>query len=330
MLGGCSKKEAVMGAAERAAYYSAAARRFALDAKMFRCRAAVHVENKDDIAFWSAILKHFRPNDKFHFLAGSRNEFGRETFGVTQCLKYFDYLNPNFFICIDSDYRYLLRTREMDVEHFVLQTYTYSFENHHCFAEGLDDVCSRATHMKNRVFDFQRFLKTFSNILYDLFVWHLYFQNADPVLFSQAEFDSYLCLANSKRRPLISEHGEPVLEEWRMRVEKKTEALGCKYPNADLDVVKERYCELGLTPDNVYLFVRGHNLYDLVLLLCKEVCKLMLRKARKGQMVSREMMKEVYRGRYNVDYELRQNIKYGAYLPICKIEEDVINLLGKD
>ena len=80
MLGGCSKKEAVMGAAERAAYYSAAARRFALDAKMFRCRAAVHVENKDDIAFWGAILKHFRPNDKFHFLAGSRNEFESQFF----------------------------------------------------------------------------------------------------------------------------------------------------------------------------------------------------------------------------------------------------------
>lgn len=49
-----------------------AARRFALDAKMFRCRAAVHVENKDDIAFWGAVLKHFRPDDKFHFISGSR------------------------------------------------------------------------------------------------------------------------------------------------------------------------------------------------------------------------------------------------------------------
>ncbi len=330
MLGGCSKKETVGGESRRAAYYSAAARRFALDARMFRCRAAVHVENKDDIAFWGAVLKHFRPDDKFHFLAGSRNEFGRDTFGVTQCLKYFDFLNPNFFICIDSDYRYLLRVEKINVEHFVLQTYTYSFENHHCFADGLDDVCSRATHMKNTVFDFRRFLKIYSNVLYNLFVWHLYFQNADSVLFSQAEFDSYLTLSNSRKRPLISEQGDPVLEEWRMKVEKKVEVLGRMYPNADLDIVKERYSQLGLTPDNVYLFVRGHNLYDLVLLLCKEVCKKMLRKARKGQKVSREMVQEVYRGRYNVDYELRQNIKYGAYLPICKIEQDIIKLLGKD
>ena len=146
----------------RASHFANAARRFALDAKMFRCRAAVHVENKDDIAFWGAVLKHFRPDDKFHFISGSRNEYGRETCGVTQCLKYFDFLSPDFFICIDSDYRYLLRERKIDVKHFVLQTYTYSFENHHCFADGLDDVCSRVTHLKNTVFDFRRFLSDFS------------------------------------------------------------------------------------------------------------------------------------------------------------------------
>ena len=40
----------------RASHFANAARRFALDAKMFRCRAAVHVENKDDIACWGAVL----------------------------------------------------------------------------------------------------------------------------------------------------------------------------------------------------------------------------------------------------------------------------------
>lgn len=49
----------------RASHFANAARRFALDAKMFRCRAAVHVENKDDIAFWGAVLKHFRPTISF-------------------------------------------------------------------------------------------------------------------------------------------------------------------------------------------------------------------------------------------------------------------------
>jgi len=27
---------------------------------------------------------------------------------------------------------------------------------------------------------------------------------------------------------------------------------------------------------------------------------------------------------------LRQNLKYGSYVPICKIEADVVKLLGRD
>ncbi len=311
-------------------HFANAARRFALDAKMFRCRAAVHVENKNDIAFWEAILKHFRPEDRFHFIAGSRNEYGRETCGVTQCLKYADYLSSDFFICIDSDYRYLLQERKISSQYFILQTYTYSFENHHCFADGLDDVCSRVTHLKNTVFDFRRFLTEFSRILYDLFIWHLYFQNADPVLFSQFEFDSYIGISNSKTYSLVKDNGARFLEELQQKVERKINYLGRKYPKADLDIVRNKYRKLGIDADQVYFYVRGHNLYNLVLVVCKEVCKAMLRMGRKGKTVTEEMVSELYRRRNSLDYELRKNIKYGAYLPIRKIEEDIQVLLGEN
>lgn len=315
---------------DKEVHFANAAKRFALDAKMFRCRAAVHVENKDDIAFWSAILKHFRPEDRFHFIAGSRNEYGRETCGVTQCLKYFDYLSPDFFICIDSDYRYLLRDRKIDIRHCVLQTYTYSFENHHCFADGLDDVCSRVTHLKNTVFDFCSFLKAFSNILYDLFIWHLYFQNADPIRFSQQEFDTYICLSNCKTFPLVQDNASRALDELRSRVERKVGFFGRKYPNADLEMIRRKYLELGLTPDNVYFFIRGHNLYDLITWVCKEVCKAILRAEKRNREVTRDMISELYRNRNNLDFQLRQNIKYGAYLPIRKIEEDLLQFFEKN
>ena len=314
---------------DRKSHFANAARRFALDAKMFRCRAAVHVENKDDIAFWSAVLKHFRPQDKFHFIAGSRNEFGHETSGVTQCLKYFNYLSPDFFICIDSDYRYLLRERRICVKHYVVQTYTYSFENHHCYADGLDEVCCRVTHLENTLFDFRKFLREFSNILYDLFVWHLYFQNANPLLFSQYEFDSYITLPNLRSYPLVHDNGARVLDELRKRVECKVNALGRKFPYADLEVVKKKYRKLGLHPDNVYFYIRGHNLYDLVTVVCKEVCKAILRQERRNKEVTRSMISELYRSRNNLDYQLRQNMKFGAYYPICKVEEDIHRLLGE-
>ena len=323
---GCGNRDSI----NRNVHFSRAARRFAQDAKMLRCRAAVHVENKDDVMFWKNVLKHFRPGDKFHFISGSRNEYGHETSGVTQCLKYFNFLNPEFFICIDSDYRYLLCEQKIDVRHFVIQTYTYSFENHHCFAGGLHDVCCRVTHLNNTVFDFSVFLKRFSNILYELFIWHLYFQNADPVRFSQSEFASYIGLTNSRAYPLVCDNAARALDELRHRVEWKVEYFGRRYPHANLEVVKQKYLKLGLNPDNVYLFVRGHNLYDMIFLVCKEVCKAILRNEKRSRKITREMVSELYRSRNNLDVQLRQNIKYGAYLPIQKMEEDIYCLLGRN
>lgn len=314
----------------REAHFANAAKRFALDAKMFRCRAAVHVENKDDIFFWSAVFKHFRPDDRFHFIAGSRNEYGHETSGVTQCLKYFDYLSPGFFICIDSDYRYLMQESKINVRHHVLQTYTYSFENHHCFADGLSDVCSRVTHLPNTIFDFHRFLTEYSRIIYDLFIWHLYFLNADPGRFTKYEFTSYINLTACKPFPLIHDNAARPLEELKVRVDKKTGYLGRQYPKADLKQVQEKYAKLGLTPDTTYLFVRGHNLYDMISCICKEVCKALLRHAKGNRRVTREMISELYRNRNSLDYQLRQNIKYGAYLPILKLEKDIRLFFGED
>ena len=37
-------------------HFANAAKRFAMDAKMLKCRAAVHVENKDDIFFGALFL----------------------------------------------------------------------------------------------------------------------------------------------------------------------------------------------------------------------------------------------------------------------------------
>lgn len=314
---------------DKQVHFASYARRFALDAKMFRCRAAVHVENKDDIVFWSNVLRHFLPDVRFHFIAGSRNEFGHETSGVTQCLKYYDYLSTDFFICIDSDYRYLLHERGIDAEHFVLQTYTYSFENHHCFADGLDDVCCRVTHRPNTVFDFQKFLAEYSRILYDLFIWHLYFLGADSTFFPKYEFNKFLNVHFHRFRSVTVDNGALVLEELRMRVERRTGYLGRKYPKADLEEVKKKYEKLGLQPATTYLFLRGHNVYDMIGGICKEVCKVLL-KQEKDNRHTREAITALYRDRNDVDTQLKQNIKYGSYGAIRRIEDDIYRLLGKN
>lgn len=315
------------GNEERNAYFTGLARRFASDAKMFRCRAAVHVENKDDIVFWSAVLKHFCPGDRFHFLAGSRNEFGHETSGVTQCLKYFHTLGPDFFICIDSDYRYLLHEKGINAEHFILQTYTYSFENHHCYAEGLDDVCGRITRVPNRVFDFKRFLTDFSRIVYGLFIWHLYFLRTDPGCFTKYDFNQYINMTSRKFPISVGDNGRRALEELEMKVKRREIYFSRKYPEVDLGFLQERYARMGLLPETAYLFLRGHNVYDMVTCLCREVCGVLL-KGEKRKRRTRNAIAALYKNTRDIDVQLKRNISYGKYPAIRKLEEDIRKLLG--
>ena len=305
-------------------YFRQTARRFMLDAKMLRCRAAIHVENRDDIVFWSTVLQHFRPRDRFHFIAGSRNENGHETHGVTQCLKYLPYLGPGFLICIDSDYRHLLHEPHLDPRHFVLQTYTYSFENHHCFADGLNDVCRRVTTLPNDIFDFRRYLSDYSRAVHELFLWHIYLLQADPSAFTASDFNELISL-DGCRRPDIRRNGRNEIARFARRARNKTNRFRAQYPDANLSPLRSAYRDIGLTPDTTYLFIRGHNIYDMVYAITREVCKTLLRRA-KERHPDAPRPADLFARRHSVDEELRRNLRFGAYPAIRRVENDIRQL----
>lgn len=159
------------------------------------------------------------------------------------------------------------------------QTYTYSFENHHCYDKGLNELCYRITTLPNNVFDFHQFLKEYSNIVYKLFLWHLYFLVADTKRFSIADFNELISF-QWQRRPDIRQNGRHELNKLKGRIEQKLAQLRKNYPKANLSILEEKYQKMGLTPDTTYLFIRGHNIYDMVYMLNREVCKKVLRIAK--------------------------------------------------
>ena len=297
---------------ERERYFATAASRFAMDAKMLRCRASVHVENKDDIIFWEHVLHKFLPKEKFHFISGSRNEYGNETSGVTQCLKYFNFLSPSFIVCIDSDYRYLMGVKKLKAKNFVLQTYTYSFENHHCFAEGLDDFCCRLTNIRTCPFNFSLFWKRYSNALYNLFIWHLYFLTHDRDDFAQCDFNEYLNIVDRGSRHDLVRRPEALLDDLRKRANSRVKEFQGRNPEIDINKFRVKIEALGVNPNNLYLYLRGHNSYDLTLTLCRDVCRMMLRQAKQNMRILD-----------HIDSELRRVIHFDAYQPIRQIEEDI-------
>lgn len=296
----------------REAFFASSASRFAMDAKMLRCRASIHVENKDDIIFWEHILHKLLPNEKFHFISGSRNEYGNETSGVTQCLKYFNYLSPSFIICIDSDYRYLTGVKKLKAKNFVLQTYTYSFENHHCFAGGLEDFCCRLTNIRSCPFNFNLFWKRYSNALYKLFIWHLYFISHDIDIFPQCDFNDYLNIVDYGSRHELVRRPEALLDELHRKADIRVAEFEKEFSNININKYRIQIESLGVNPNNLYLFLRGHNIYDLTITLCRDVCRMMLRQAKQNMRVLD-----------HIDSELRRYICFDEYLPIQLIAKDV-------
>jgi hypothetical protein len=120
-----------------------------------RIAAIVHVEGETDKAFWKQVLA--RAGLNVRPVSGSDNRED-QTSGKKQCLKYRPYLNPRFFICIDSDYDYLKQTPPpYSAKDFILQTYTYAIENHYLASNPM----------------LQDFLRRYSHIIYPAFLTHL-------------------------------------------------------------------------------------------------------------------------------------------------------------
>ena len=75
-------------------------------------KSSVHLEDMIDERFWDVMLQECRPG-KYYYIYYSKNESGKDTTGCEQCLKYKNYLSDRFFICIDSDLRYLEQETEV-------------------------------------------------------------------------------------------------------------------------------------------------------------------------------------------------------------------------
>ena len=94
-------------------------------------KAVVHLEDSEDILFWKHQLQSVSPAN-YRFLSYSKNDKGNDTRGCAPCLRYKTYLTKNFFICIDSDLRLLRGEEGLTADNYIVQTYTYSWENHFC------------------------------------------------------------------------------------------------------------------------------------------------------------------------------------------------------
>lgn len=288
-----------------------------------RYHAAAHLEASDDELFWKAFFDRYAPHRKILFLSHSSNEKGVNTSGVDHAFLFRNHLDNIFFICIDSDYRFLMSEPNIDIQHFIFQTYTYSFENHHCYIKGINSAIKRAIGFENTFFSFEHFLKEYSHAIYNLFIWHLYFVKYDEHAFTKLEFRRYITLYPIYFR-FDKEHNAFVdFHEFKAKIGEKIHYLRQNYPHVNISYIDNYYREMGVNPDNVYLYIRGHNVFDLLCALGNKVVDEIISRQKKNNKKNKSILNKLDNQRKSFESELKKNIFFEEYPEINKIASDI-------
>lgn len=146
-------------------------------------------------------------------------------------------------------------------------------------------------------FSFANFLRSYSKVIYPLLVWQIYLQDIDREAFPKSVFHRLLSLPVGPRS--LARDGEPIIQLLKERTRKLLSHLKKTYPDADTTWYEERCHALGVRRDNCYLFVRGHQLYDLIVA--------------QGKKLNR-----------NFEKELLKELCFGDYDEIKKIHDDIL------
>jgi hypothetical protein len=260
--------------------YIRAANRLA--GKHAREKIVVYVESFDDVFFWSNLLRSLE-TERFYFEVMLPS---KTTLCKGKKIALSNRLGPNMIACVDADYDYLMQgatptSYEVCNNPFVFHTIVYAIENYHCYAESIQNACVMATLNDRRLFDFPAFMKAYSETIWPLFLWSVWaYRYGQFKQFSMVDFYRIVRI-----RDINLYHPEVELQALRKRVNSKVNRLQHQFPQgkSTFKPLKEQLLELGVTPETTYLFMRGHDLHDgVVIPVAEKVCEL-LRKERERE-----------------------------------------------
>ena len=260
-------------------YFEAANR---LTSKKARRRIVAYVESYDDVFFWRSVLSQYE-TDKVYFevmlpTRDSKLERGKKAALMSMMQ---DKVGADMVACVDADYDYLLQgatqaSRFILESPYTFHTYAYAIENLQCYAPTLRDVCVAITLNDHQVFDMEEFLRQYSQAIYPLFVWNIwYYRQLRYKEFSMTDFLRMIDIGGFKLHS-----AEQQLANLRQKVDRRVRGFQRVNPDAreSWAAVKDDLKRLGVTADNTYLFIQGHHLYDKVVIpMLERVCTELVR-----------------------------------------------------
>lgn len=236
-------------------------------------RVKAIVEDEEDVVIWQHILAKWAPGKRFEItpfhsvpgVAGSK--------GKGHILAMAAQFGPAFIGCVDSDYDYILESNTPDgaiikSSPYLLQTFAYSLENLVCQPYKISEkLCECKRHACDIDTAYTTFLSELSAAVYPVLLWHLTLKKETGATDSWAEV-----LNNESYRPIINDSTLSP-EQKCERIISKLQSLAAaaetryagEYPQhiSAKNALETRLSwDYSLSPENAYLYVRGHDLFE--------------------------------------------------------------------
>ncbi len=312
-----------------------------MTSKKARRKIVAYVESYDDVFFWRTVLGKFEDETRFFdIMLPTRNQHldrGKKA-AIANMLKG---VGKNMIACVDADYDYILQgetemSKQMLENPFIFHTYAYAIENFQCYAKGLHETCVMVTLNDRNIFNFERFLDSYSQTIWPLFVWHIAFVHRRKMTmhFDMSEFNKIIVLPSVR----IQDPGWAI-DYLSKKVRAKIFQLERRFPKvkAALEVEAQRLRELGIHEHNTYLYIQGHHLFDLVVCpIVQTVCDT-LRNERENEIRDRAIHSEQARTEMacyenslgKVKMMMKKNTFYQFSPEFQKIQADVEKFLER-
>lgn len=242
------------------AFEAAIARNIAAGTILAGYDICFRVEDVADIAFWQKVLTPNTKNKKVKFFPFVRNGLNRIT-GKSYIMKHQSQANANYILCVDSDLDFILGKADFDSDHYILQTYTYSWENHHCWSKALQ--LTWVQWQKNVEFDFTAFLQALSTVIFDAFVLMITKKRLSHKGFTQDALCNCLDKVQGNQKEALLNNGAGILTNISDNIISKLANVEPE-TNDELQATINRLEQLGVNQYNCYLYMQGHSVFNLV------------------------------------------------------------------
>ena len=312
-----------------------------LKPKNDRQRIVVYVESYDDIFFWRSMLSRFE-NEKRYFEILLPSRVGKLERGKKSAIMNLLSKRTGQYMmaCVDADYDYLIQgvtpaSKELISNPYIFHTYAYAIENLQCYAESLREVCVAVTLNDHPVFDCAEYLRQYSQAIFPLFVWSIWhYRRPEYRDFTITDFNKVIETGN-----FTIEKAEQIIQNIRRKVGQRIKQLQELHPDAKGSylALKDELKQLGVSPDNTYLYIQGHHLFDKVVMpMLKKVCEQLIRQ-RESEIhrqsnhytQQRNELSCYQRSIGNIEFALKKNLGYYRSFPVSRIQADLETVIGR-